>query len=44
MSDYFLKIVDLPFEITIEKVTKELKEEGLGVLTDIDVKATGTDG
>lgn len=32
--------LDLPFEQTVEKVTAELKEEGFGVLTEIDVKAT----
>ena len=36
----FSKIVDLPFEQTIEKVTEELKKEGFGVLTTIDVKDT----
>ena len=36
----FSKIVDLSFEQTIEKVTEELKKEGFGVLTTIDVKDT----
>jgi len=34
----FSKTVDLSFEQTIEKVTEELKKEGFGVLTTIDVK------
>jgi len=36
----FSKTVDIPFEQTIEKVTAELKKEGFGVLTSIDVKDT----
>jgi uncharacterized protein (DUF302 family) len=40
MSYYFSKIIDLPFSKAIEKVTEELKNEGFGVLTEIDVKAT----
>ncbi len=36
----FSKTVDLSFEQTIEKVTEELKKEGFGVLTTIDVKET----
>lgn len=40
MSYYFSKTLDLPFEETIIRVTDELKKEGFGVLTEIDVKAT----
>lgn len=40
MSYYFSKIVNLPYEKAIEKVTEELKKEGFGILTEIDVKAT----
>ena len=36
----FSKSVALSFEETIEKVTEELKKEGFGVLTTIDVKET----
>lgn len=36
----FSKTVDMPFEQAIEKVTAELKKEGFGVLTYIDVKET----
>lgn len=34
------KTIDLPYEQAIEKVTEELKKEGFGVLTTIDVKET----
>jgi uncharacterized protein (DUF302 family) len=40
MNYYFAKEVDLTFEETLERVTEELKLEGFGVLTEIDVKAT----
>ena len=36
----FSKTVSLPFEETVDKVTSELKKEGFGVLTSIDVKET----
>lgn len=36
----FSKMVDMPYEQAIEKVTAELKKEGFGVLTTIDVKET----
>ena len=38
MSYYFNKVVDLTFDEAISKVTEELKKEGFGVLTQIDVK------
>lgn len=34
------KTVDLSYEETVDKVTEELKKEGFGVLTSIDVKET----
>ncbi|HRX12093.1 MAG TPA: DUF302 domain-containing protein [Draconibacterium sp.] len=41
MSYYFNKILkNISFEEAIEKVTAELKNEGFGVLTEIDVKET----
>lgn len=40
MTYGFSKIVNLPFEQAMEKVTEELKKEGFGVLTTIDVKET----
>jgi uncharacterized protein (DUF302 family) len=39
MQYYYNKIVQMTFEETIDKVTDELKKEGFGVLTEIDVKA-----
>jgi len=36
----FSKTIDLSFENTIPKVIEELKKEGFGVLTTIDVKET----
>ena len=40
MNYGFSKTLDIPFEQAIEKVTAELKKEGFGVLTSIDVKET----
>ena len=41
MSYYFNTVLtDVTFDEAIEKVTEELKKEGFGVLTEIDVKAT----
>jgi uncharacterized protein (DUF302 family) len=40
VSYYFSKIVNLSFEETVQRVTEQLKQEGFGVLTEIDVKAT----
>lgn len=40
MSYYFAKEVDYSFDETIKLVTEALKQEGFGVLTEIDVKAT----
>ena len=40
MSYYFSKITDLSYDEAIAKTTAALKDEGFGVLTEIDVKAT----
>ena len=40
MSYYFSKTLRMPFDQAVEKVTEELKKEGFGILTDIDVKVT----
>lgn len=40
MKYYFNKTVHGTFENVIEKVTKELKEKGFGILTEIDVTET----
>jgi uncharacterized protein (DUF302 family) len=40
MSYYFSKNIDMNFEEAILKVTDELKKEGFGILTEIDVTAT----
>jgi uncharacterized protein (DUF302 family) len=36
----FTTSLNVPYEEAIEKTTAALKEEGFGVLTEIDVKAT----
>lgn len=40
MSYHFTKTINAPFDEAVSRVTEELKKEGYGVLTDIDVKAT----
>lgn len=40
MSYYFSKTVPYDFDTAIDKVTDELKKEGFGVLTQIDVQDT----
>jgi uncharacterized protein (DUF302 family) len=40
MSYYFSKTVKGSFEEVVEKVTATLKDEGFGILTEIDVKET----
>jgi len=40
MSYHFSKTLNLPFNESLVRVRDELKKEGFGVLTDIDVKAT----
>ncbi|TXE07388.1 DUF302 domain-containing protein [Gelidibacter salicanalis] len=40
MNYYFSKTVKGTFEEVIDKVTKGLKEEGFGILTEIDIKET----
>jgi uncharacterized protein (DUF302 family) len=37
---YFSKCLEMSFEEAIPKITSALKEEGFGVLTEIDVKET----
>ncbi len=40
MSYYFSKVLDTTFDEAVTKVTEELKKEGFGILTQIDVKET----
>ncbi len=40
MSYYFSKTLNVPFDDAIAKVKEELKKEGFGVLTEINVKNT----
>jgi uncharacterized protein (DUF302 family) len=37
---HFTKVTGLAFDAAVQKVTEELKKEGFGVLTEIDVAAT----
>jgi uncharacterized protein (DUF302 family) len=40
MSYYFAKTINAVFDEAIPKVTEELKKEGFGIITEIDVKET----
>jgi len=40
MNYYFSKTVNDDFDTAIKKVTEELKKEGFGILTQIDIKDT----
>mgnify|MGYP000940837477 FL=1 len=40
MDYYFTKTVDDPMDVAIAKVTQELKKQGFGILTEIDMAAT----
>jgi len=40
MAYYNTKIIAGSFEAAIDKVTEELKKEGFGIITEIDVQAT----
>jgi len=40
MSYYFSKITDASFEEALTKVADELRKEGFGILTEIDVRET----
>jgi uncharacterized protein (DUF302 family) len=40
MEYYFAKTVSCSYEEAVSRVTEELKAEGFGVLTEIDVKST----
>ncbi len=40
MQYSFNKIVEMPFDDAVNRVIDELKKEGFGVLTDIDVQTT----
>lgn len=40
MSYYFSKVLHIPFDEAIDRVTANLQAEGFGILTEIDVRAT----
>ncbi|HFB68552.1 MAG TPA: DUF302 domain-containing protein [Calditrichae bacterium] len=40
MSYFYARTVNLSFDDAIQRVTETLKEEGFGILTEIDVKET----
>lgn len=39
MRYYFNKVLDVSFDVAIERTTEELKNEGFGLLSEIDVQA-----
>lgn len=39
MSYYFSRTIDRPFEAVVDDIIARLKEQGFGLLTDIDVQA-----
>ncbi len=40
MNYYFSKILQISFDVAVAKAIEELKKEGFGILTEIDVKET----
>jgi uncharacterized protein (DUF302 family) len=40
MAYYFAKTLEVSFDTAIDRVTAALKDEGFGVLTEVDIKAT----
>lgn len=40
MPYYYSKTVDMDFYEAVSRITQALKNEGFGILTDIDVKST----
>jgi uncharacterized protein (DUF302 family) len=40
MAYHYSRVVDLPFDRAVEAVVESLKNQGFGVLTDVDVAAT----
>ena len=40
MTYYFSKTLKMSFDEAVEHTTEELKKEGFGILTEIDIKAT----
>ena len=40
MSYYFNKTIEMPFDEAVERVKAELKKDGFGIMTEIDVRKT----
>lgn len=40
MNYYFSKTIEVDFDTAVEKTTQALKNQGFGILTEIDIKAT----